>query len=138
MFKRLLAVSVFVFAAASLVQAGPADSPEPPKLRLPAGAAPTGYRVGLEIDPGQATFRGSVDVAIRLSEPTALLWLNGTDLKIEKVTAGLSKPAPTVRVVAGGEDFMGFAFDRAVGPGDLALHVEYTGQLDETSTQGLF
>ena len=33
---------------------------------------------------------------------------------------------------------MGFAFDRALEPGAARLHIEYTGSLDETSTQGLF
>ena len=113
-------------------------NPTPPKLRLPSGPRPTGYRVALDIDPGKTTFRGAVDIAVSLPEATSLLWLNGTDLQIEKVTAAAGKSTPAVRVVPGGEDFVGFAFERAVGPGDLTLHVEYTGKLDETSTQGLF
>ena len=40
--------------------------------------------------------------------------------------------------VDGKADFVGFAFDRAIGPGAVKLHIDYTGSLDETSTQGLF
>ena len=39
---------------------------------------------------------------------------------------------------AGRENFIGFAFDKPLSPGGLKLHVEYSGKLDETSTQGLF
>ena len=43
-----------------------------------------------------------------------------------------------MRVIAGGEDFVGFAFDRAVPAGEIELHVDYAGAIDETSTQGVF
>ena len=33
---------------------------------------------------------------------------------------------------------MGFAFDRALPAGEIELHVDYTGSIDETSTQGVF
>ena len=133
-FSVVLGLLAAALAGPTALGAAAASDPAPPKLRLPSGPRPADYRVALEIDPGKTTFRGAVDIAVRLPEETSLLWLNGTDLQIEKVTAGKS----AVRVVPGGEDFVGFAFDPPVGPGDLALHVEYTGKLDETSTQGLF
>ena len=131
----------FRLAAALVLAAGPAlaaSDPEPPKLRLPTTAAPTGYRVALTVDPNATTFRGVVDVGIRLSVPTEFLWLNATELKVEKATASAGGSAVAVRVVPGGNDFIGFAFEKPVAAGELTLHVEYTGSIAETSTQGIF
>jgi alanyl aminopeptidase len=133
---RLSASAACLGLAASLAAA---LDPAPPALRLPAGAAaPTGYRVALTIDPGQTSFRGSVDIAARLLAPTQLLWLNATELQIDKVTALAGGSPVGVRVVPGGADFVGFAFDRPLSPGELALRVDYTGAIVETSTQGVF
>ncbi len=129
-----------VFAVA-LALAGPAlagPGPEPPTLRLPSTAEPAGYAVELGIDPGQDTFRGSVDIEIRIKEKTGLLWLNASDLTIAKASANAGGRVVGVRTVPGGENFVGFAFDRPLAPGSVTLHVEYTGKVDETSTQGVF
>ena len=130
-------------AAAALVLslAGPAladPGPQPPTLRLPSTAEPLGYAVDLAIDPGKDTFRGSVDIEIRIKEKTGLLWLNASDLTIAKASANAGGRAVGVHAVPGGENFVGFAFDEPVAPGGVRLHVEYTGKLDETSTQGVF
>ncbi len=135
-------VSVRVrLAAAFLLLSGPAfgaPEPEPPKLRLPAGAVPTGYRVALTIDPARTTFRGAADIGVRLSAPTELLWLNATELEVQKASATAGGSPVAVRVVPGGSDFLGFAFEKPVAAGELDLHVEYTGSIAETSTQGVF
>jgi alanyl aminopeptidase len=130
-----------VAAALILSMAGPALADpglEPPTLRLPSTAEPTGYAVDLAIDPGKDTFRGSADIEIRIKEKTGLLWLNASDLAIAKVSANAGGRAVGVRAVPGGENFVGFAFDRPLAPGGVKLHVEYTGKVDETSTQGVF
>ncbi|MFY9552764.1 MAG: M1 family aminopeptidase, partial [Thermoanaerobaculia bacterium] len=129
-----VAATILALAAAGL----PAAEPQPPTLRLPTTARPTGYRVELTIDPSAPSFRGSVDIAVHLDEKTDLLWLNGAALKIEKASAKAGGAAVGVSASPRGEEFLAFTFDRAVGPGELALHVEYSGTLDETSTQGLF
>jgi len=63
------------------------ENPQPPPLRLPAVAEPTGYSVSLRIDPNNPSFGGSVDIDVRIREKTDVLWLNGTDLKIEKASS---------------------------------------------------
>jgi len=115
-----------------------AAEPEPPALRLPNTARPTGYVLDLSIDPGNSTFRGAVDVAVRLDERTSYLWMNARGLKIAKASARAGGASVGVTATPRGEEFLGVAFDRPVGPGNLALHLEYTGTVDETSTQGLF
>ncbi len=134
--RRYGLVAVLLLAAGPVLGGGP--DPEPPKLRLPATAAPTGYRVALTVDPNETTFRGIADVGVRLSVPTGLLWLNATELKVEKATASAGGAAVAVRVVPGGDDFLGFAFEKPVAAGELSLHVEYTGSIAGTSTQGVF
>ena len=140
---RVMRSAGSVFAVAGLglclalpVLAGPA--PEPPALRLPSTAEPTGYAVDLTIDPALETFRGVVDIEIRVREKTSLLWLNASDLAIAKVSANAGGRAVGVRAVPGGENFAGFAFDKPLAPGGVKLHVEYTGKVDANSTQGIF
>ncbi|HVQ55023.1 MAG TPA: M1 family metallopeptidase, partial [Thermoanaerobaculia bacterium] len=136
-----LAGRIFAIAGAGLCLALPllaGPEPAPPELRLPATAEPTGYAVDLAIDPGQQTFRGAVDIEIRVKEKTSLLWLSASDLTITKATANAGGKTLGVRAVPGGESFAGFAFDKPLSPGGLKLHVEYTGKVDENSTQGVF
>jgi alanyl aminopeptidase len=138
LFLKGFSLIVLLLAPAVPAAAAPGPAPEPPKLRLPGTAAPTGYAVDLSLDPGQATFHGTVDVDVLLREKTRLLWLNGADIAVTKASASFGGQPAGASAVPGGDDFVGFAFDREVGPGALKLHVEYTGKLDTTSTQGLF
>ena len=137
-FRAISAVSGCLLAAVAAASAS--SDPAPPTLRLTGEAVPQAYRVALEIDPGKTTFRGTADVGVRLTAPTELLWMHATSLKIEKATARLRSAGEVggVRVVPGGEDFVGFAFDRPLPAGEIDLHVEYTGSIDDTSTQGVF
>jgi len=134
----ILAVALAALALAS-ARIGLADDPAPPALRLSATAAsPVSYAVRMAIDPAQPTFRGAVDVEIKLGEKTTLLWMHGADLDAVTATAKVGGETLTVRPVPGKDEFLGFAFPRPVGPGPISLHVEYTGKLFENSTQGLF
>ena len=137
-FALLSFVSAIALAAPPPGPTPSAAAPEPPKLRLPAGAAPTGYAVDLSIDPAKDRFHGSVAIDLRLPQKTSFLWLNATALEITKASAVVSGRAVAVRVVPGGDDFAGFAFAKPVGPGTAQLRVEYSGALDRSSTQGLF
>ena len=101
----------------------PAATPAAPTLRLPAGARPMRYSVALTLTPTEDTFSGTVDIELELAAATSFLWLNGIDLTVSEatITSG-GQPAPA-RAVAGGENFLGFAFEQAVGPGAATLHV---------------
>ena len=134
--RAIVAACLVLSAAGGAASA--AEDPVPPTLRLPGDAAPTGYRVALTIDPDQKTFRGAVDIGVRLTRPTAVLWLHATDLTFENATVRSGGKSDAVRIVPGGADFAGFAFDRELPAGEIELHVDYTGAIDETSTQGVF
>jgi cytosol alanyl aminopeptidase len=139
---RLIAGFPVVFAligAASSVEASAGHpAPTPPRLKLPAGADPTGYAVELSIDPARETFRGSVAIDLRLREKMSFLWLNGTGLEITKASALVGDRTVAAKAVPGGSDYVGFSFGKPVGPGKVRLQIDYTGKLDESSTQGLF
>jgi len=132
---RLARLLLLALAAPTLAFAA---DPQPPELRLPAGARPTAMTVDLTILPEQETFDGRVVLEIELAKPTGFLWLNGHELEIQsaEVTSGGTKsPA---RVVPGGLDFVGFDFGRELPAGAVRLAIAYRGKLDAVETEGLF
>ena len=99
---------------------------------------PARYQVSLTVVPGQAAFEGVVDIAVKLVEPTSLIWLNGTELSIREAHARGAGQVFPARVVPGGDDFVGFAFDEKVPAGAARLHVEYAGKISDHDDRGLF
>ncbi len=69
---------------------------------------------------------------------TALLWLNTTGLTIEGATASGDGDAVAARVVPGGDDLVGFAFDPPLEAGRAVLAVRYTGMLDDVRSRGIY
>jgi cytosol alanyl aminopeptidase len=125
----ILCVSFPAFAAPSL---------EPPKLRLDGSAQPSSYAVDLTIVPDRDFFRGSVDISLDFRRPADIVWLNATGLQIQEAAfrpeSGASLPAKTV---PGGDQFLGFAFDRPIS-GKGVLHVAYQGKISRNSSAGIF
>ncbi len=116
---------------------GPVET-APPALRLPGSVQPVHYQAELTIDPAADTFAGTLDIELRVGEKTSLLWLNATELTIRDASVTSGGERVGSKVVMGGEDFVGFAFDRAVAAGPATLHVAYTGKLNKNETNGLF
>ncbi len=132
---RLARILLLALAAPSLAFAA---DPRPPELRLPAGARPTSMTVDLTILPEQEMFDGKAVLELELAKPTGFLWLNAHALEIRsaEVTAGGAGSA--TRVVAGGDDFVGFDFGRELPAGPARLAIDYRGKLDPVETEGLF
>src|SRR3984885_16011621 len=86
---------------------------DPPKLRLDGSAQPIRYAVDLTIIPDRDMFRGSVDISVDVRTPAEVIWLNSIGLQVQDATfrteSGDVLPAKTV---PGGDQFLGFAFDR--------------------------
>ena len=115
-----------------------AADPQPPELRLPEVARPTAMTVDLTILPEQETFDGKVGIDLELASATSFLWLNARHLEIQSATLTAAARRSPARVVAGGDDFVGFDFGRERAgrqgpPGD-----RYRGKLDAVETEGLF
>ena len=111
---------------------------DPPKLRLDHSAQPSRYAVDLTIVPDRDTFHGSVDISVDIRTPSDVLWLNAIGLKIQDAVfqpeSGDALPAKTV---PGGDQFIGFAFDRSIS-GKGVLHVAYQGRISRNSSAGIF
>jgi alanyl aminopeptidase len=121
------------------VVSAPAEAPPPPpKLRLGDAAAPIRYTLDLTVVPTNDTFAGTIEIDLQLRQPTSLLWVNGSDLTVREAHLQVRGQSLPARPVPGGEDFLGFAFDRPVGPGPALLKVAYQGKMSEREQAGLF
>jgi len=111
---------------------------EPPKLRLGDAVEPSSYAVQLTLVPGSESFQGVVDIHIDVRTPSQIIWLNAAQLEI---SAAAFRPETSAvepaGVVAGGNDFAGFAFDRPIA-GKGVLHIAYKGKISRNSSSGIF
>src|SRR5689334_20184851 len=91
----LLLSSIFCFIAAA------ADSP--PKLRLGEvqQVKPGSYRLDLTLDPNKDTFSGSIQIRLRVDQPLQTLWLNATDIRVQKASLTKGGPAQNAVVISG-------------------------------------
>jgi alanyl aminopeptidase len=131
MSHALIGLAVAVLAAADV-------TPRPPVLRLPDGVRPVRQAVELTVDPNQEAFSGSVEIELEVRESTSLLWLNAAGLKVTSASVGRSGAMHPARVVAGGDDFVGFSTDSPLGPGPARLHASFEGAVSRRDNEGIF
>ncbi len=112
-------------------------SAPPPGIRLPTTVKPVRYKPTLTLVSGSLNLEGSIVIELALSEPTSLVWLNAVGLTVSEAhleVAGIARPA---RVVPGGPDHLGFAFDTAPA-GAAQLHITYSASVSERDDRGVF
>jgi len=115
------------------------DANTPPAFRLVADvAAPVRYSVELTVVPDQDTFTGAVDIDVRFAKAVPVLWLNAERLTFKDASLTVGGEKQSVKVLPQPKDLVGFAFDRAVGPGEATLRVTYQGTINRTDQQGIF
>jgi cytosol alanyl aminopeptidase len=115
------------------------DSQAPPELRLPADVAgPVRYRVELTAIPDQDAFTGTIDIDLQFAKPTTVLWLNAEKLAIKDATLTVGGEKLAAKIITEPKDFVGFSFDRPVGPGPATVHVAYQGEVSRKDQQGIF
>jgi alanyl aminopeptidase len=136
-FLRLLfAVALAAAALPALAQAGPTAVPG---LRLPRNVEPLDYELHLRVNPAEHAFSGSVDIRLRVHEPTDLVWLNAKGLSIGEASASApGGDAIPATVVPGSDDVIGFTFARVLPAGDVRLSVRFAGALDRQGSVGAF
>src|SRR5688572_22209139 len=100
----------FVLAAPAQTPAAEA-APSPPKLRLPGDARPIRQTVELTLVPSRESFSGTTEIELELKQATRLLWLNASQLTIRAARILVGSADSTARAVAGGDDFVGLAFE---------------------------
>ncbi len=122
---------------ASSAASSPAEVSPPPGIRLPTTVKPVRYAPTLTLLSGSLNLEGSIAIDLALSEPTSMVWLNAAGLTVSEAhleVAGVSRPA---RVVPGGPDHLGFAFDSAPA-GAARLHITYSAGVSERDDRGVF
>jgi alanyl aminopeptidase len=115
-----------------------AEAPRPPALRLPRTAAPLRYAATLTFVSPFETFSGAVDIDLSFTEPSSLLWLGATALTVSEARLESGGKSMAARVVPGGDDFIGFAFDEPAPAGPARLHVVYRGEISAKDDRGVF
>ena len=126
----------FLILMASAAFAAP--SLQPPKLRLGTSVEPASYAADLTIIPGGDSFHGSVDIHLDVRDPSQIIWLNAIGLEIQDAAfQPESGPALPAKTLPGGDQFLGFQFDRAIS-GKGVLHVSYEGKISRNSSAGIF
>jgi alanyl aminopeptidase len=117
----------------------PDQAPTPPKFRLPADeVGPARYRLDLTLVPDQDTFQGAVEIDLQLAKSTSVLWLNSEKLTVKDATLTVGQEKLAGKVISEPHDYVGFAFDRPVGPGAATLRVTYQGEISRKDQQGIF
>ena len=126
-------------AGAQSVTPAQAGAQSPPDFRLPRTAAPISYELRLAIDPRAERFEGEARIALRFDSATPILWLNATALEVESAELEQAGTQVPLRVIPGGEDFVGFeSTGQAFQAGEAVLHARYRGSLEPLATRGLF
>ena len=115
-----------------------AHDPAPPKLRLPSGVRPSRYAVNLTLSPESENFSGTIDIEIVSDAFLPILWLNATSLAVSDATVKTGGGTLHPRIVPGGEDFVGLAFDKPIQPGRMTAHLAYNGTASAKDLDGIF
>ena len=116
------------------------SQPAPPALRLGNTVVPTRYSLTLQLDPDKEDFSGIVEASVDVREAVKTFWVNSaptiTISSAEVEISGGRKVA--ARILKGGDDFAGFAFDDSLPVGPATLRIVYAGKLDLKSSNGIF
>lgn len=125
--------------------AGPlaVHTPPPPTLRLPTSARPTGYQLHLQLQPGADQFSGTIEIALHVNQPLALLWLNAApEVQIDRAEFFSNDPAHSRIAVLGqersGRDFLGLRPAATLTVGAWTLRMQYHARLLKNEGVGLF
>ena len=134
-----LARSIAVVYAALLAGAARGEAPQPPAFRLGDAATPVAYEARLAIDPKDSRFSGEIRIDLRFNRAVPVLWLNASRLDFEAAEFRQGERRIAVRVLPGGEDFVGFeAEGEPFAPGAASAVLRYRGPIEPLATEGVF
>jgi alanyl aminopeptidase len=116
----------------------PLDPGPPSGLRLPATASPRRYSAELTLVPSASTFQGSIDIELTVHEASSVLWLNATELTIERAELHRGGETQALRVLEGDEHRVGFIAKSPIAPGPARLSLSYRGRISDKDDRGVF
>ncbi len=127
-----------LFAAIALAAGAHAVSAQPVDGRLPRDVTPLRYDARLVVDPAQATFTGTVDMAVRTSAVTDTVWLNARRLDVQSATATVAGTVEDAVVSVVSDDVIALRFVRPLAAGEVTLTLAWRGTMDSKGGVGLF
>lgn len=110
----------------------------PPTLRLPDTAAPRGYKAQLTLDPASKTFAGKIEIALQLRQRAKTIWLNGVKLTVQKASLRAANKVTEAKIIPNDAEFIGFEFPAEIPAGAGELTIEYSGQVRQQDSSGIF
>ena len=108
------------------------------RYRLPRTVVPSRYDLTLEPDLDAGTFRGGVDVSLRVLEPVTEIVLNANELRLQGATLTTADGGRSVEVakILTDDDAERATIDlaEAAEPGDWTLRLGFAGELNPRLT----
>ncbi|MGD0223509.1 MAG: M1 family aminopeptidase [Terriglobia bacterium] len=139
---RVIAATLVVTTALGALHVSSAwadDSVAPPGLRLPADVvSPVRYRLDLTVIPDQDTFTGTVEIDLQFAKSARVLWLNAEKLTLKEATLTVDSERLAAKVIPEAKDYVGFAFEHPVGPGEATFRATYQGEISRKDMEGIF
>jgi len=115
-----------------------------PKLRLPTIVRPVKYSADLRMTPGEDHFAGSMTIDLDVSQPVSTFWIHGKALVFDHATIRFAggeekvELTPATENQTSGGDFIAVTSSSPLPAGRATLHIEYTGEVSRTLTDGAF
>ena len=100
--------------------------------RLPGGVTPEHYALWVAPDIAAATFRGKVDIRVRIDKPTAAITMHAAEITFDAVTVDAGGRTVTATVSENAKDEMvTFTAPAPLPAGTATIHVTYRGILND-------
>lgn len=100
--------------------------------RPPGGVTPEHYRLWVAPDIEKATFRGTVDIRVRIDTPTAAITMHAAEITFDRVTIEAGGKTVTATVAERAKDEMvTFTAPAPLPAGAATVHVTYRGILND-------
>lgn len=111
-----------------------------PKLRLGEvqRVKPESYKVELTLDPDREDFSGSIEIRVNVEQITPTLWLNATDIAVQKASIAFGGTIENATILPGGDDFLGLKAATPIPAGDAEIRIDYTGKFVLKQQLGVF
>ncbi|HEX3766308.1 MAG TPA: M1 family metallopeptidase [Kofleriaceae bacterium] len=115
-----------------------AADPAPPELRLPATAHPTHDEVELWLDPSTEDFKGAITIALEVTAPTPVLWLNADEIHVDDAAFTAGGKRIRARAIAVPKHYVGLVPETPLAPGAATLVIRYAGKMHPNDGDGIY
>jgi aminopeptidase N len=100
--------------------------------RLPGGASPSRYSLGVTINFANNTFDGDETIDLKLAKPSNTITLNAVEIDFHKVTVTAGGQTQVAKVSSDEKNETAtFTVDKELPAGAATVHIDYTGHLND-------